>query len=62
MRSPSLVRSLVVELALLVTLLNLAALAAPTARADAVDDSFLQSLKVEGHQLRVVAGRDRRRS
>jgi hypothetical protein len=62
-RSPSPVRSLVVELALVVTLLNLAALAAPAARADAVDDSFLSSLKAKGinfasSQAAIVAGHE----
>jgi Protein of unknown function (DUF732) len=62
-RSPSPVRSLVVELAVFVTLLGFAALAAPAARADAVDDSFLTSLKAKGinfasSQSAIVAGHE----
>jgi hypothetical protein len=53
----------VVELALVVTLLNFAALAAPAAHADAVDDGFLASLKAKGinfasPQAAIVAGHE----
>ncbi|MCV7121893.1 DUF732 domain-containing protein [Mycobacterium lacus] len=52
-RSPSparfgAVRSLWAELAVSVALMCLAAVAAPTARADAVDDNFLTALKARG--------------
>jgi hypothetical protein len=62
-RSPTPVRSLMVELVLLATLLNFAAVAAPTASADAVDDGFLASLKAKGinfasSQSAIVAGHE----
>ena len=63
MRSPSPVRSLSVELALVVALLSLAGVAAPTAHADAVDDNFLAALKAKGinfasAQAAVIAGHE----
>lgn len=63
MRSPSPVRSLLASLVLLVALLSLVAEAAPTARADAVDDTFLSALKAKGinfasPQAAIIAGHE----
>jgi hypothetical protein len=62
-RSPSTVRSLLAELVLLVALLGLVGLAAPTAHADAVDDTFLSALKAKGinfasPQAAIIAGHE----
>ena len=62
MRSPSTVRSLA-GLVPLVALLSLVGVAAPTARADAVDDTFLAALKAKGinfasSQAAIVAGHE----
>ncbi len=62
MRSPSTVRSLA-GLVLLVALLSLVAVAAPTAHADAVDDTFLSALKTKGinfasSEAAIVAGHE----
>jgi Protein of unknown function (DUF732) len=62
-RSPSPVRSLLAGLVLLVGLLSLVAEAAPTARADAVDDTFLAALKAKGinfasSQAAIIAGHE----
>ena len=62
MRSPSTVRSLA-GLVPLVALLSLVGVAAPTARADAVDDTFLSALKAKGinfasSQAAIVAGHE----
>ncbi len=61
-RSPSTVRSLA-GLVLLVALPSLAGVAAPTAHADAVDDTFLSALKAKGinfasPQAAIVAGHE----
>jgi uncharacterized protein DUF732 len=61
-RSPSTVRSLA-GLVPLVALLSLVGVAAPTARADAVDDTFLSALKAKGinfasSQAAIVAGHE----
>jgi Protein of unknown function (DUF732) len=61
-RSPSTVRSLA-GLVLLVALPSLAGVATPTARADAVDDTFLSALKAKGinfasSQAAIVAGHE----
>ena len=63
MRSPNSVRSLLAELVLLVALLNLVGVAAPTARADAVDDTFLAALKSKSinfasSQSAIIAGHE----
>jgi hypothetical protein len=60
-RSPSPVRSLLAELVPLVALLSLAAVAAPTAHADVVDETFLAALKSKGinfasPQAAIIAG------
>jgi hypothetical protein len=47
-RSPSPVRSRTAGLALSVVLLSLSGVAAPTARADAVDNNFLNALQSKG--------------
>jgi hypothetical protein len=62
-RSPSPVRSLLTGLVLLVALLSVVAEAAPTARADAVDDTFLSALKTKGinfasSQAAIIAGHE----
>ena len=62
MRSPSTVRSLA-GLVPLVALLSLVGVAVPTARADAVDDTFLSALKAKGinfasSQAAIVAGHE----
>jgi hypothetical protein len=61
-RSPSPVRSLAGPV-LLVALLSLVAVAAPTAHADQVDDTFLTALKTKGinfasSQAAIVAGHE----
>jgi hypothetical protein len=61
--SPGAVRSLLGGPVLLVALLGLAGLAAPSARADAVDDKFLAALKSHGvnvdtPQRAIVAGHE----
>jgi hypothetical protein len=61
-RSPSPVRSLAGPV-LLVALLSLVAVAAPTARADHVDDTFLSALKTKGinfasSQAAIIAGHE----
>ena len=63
MRSPSHVRSLLTGLVLLVALLSLVAEAAPTAHADAVDDTFLAALKAKAinfasSQSAIIAGHE----
>src|SRR5262249_1097316 len=60
-RSPSPVRSLLAGLVLVVALLTLVEVAAPTAHADAVDDNFLAALKGKGinvasPQSAIIAG------
>jgi Protein of unknown function (DUF732) len=60
-RSPSRVRSLLAGLVLLVALLSLVGVAAPTAHADAVDDNFLAALRAKGikfasAQTAIIAG------
>jgi len=62
-RSLSTVRSLPAGLVLLVTLLSLVGVAAPAARADAVDDTFLSALKTKGinfasPQAAIIAGHE----
>jgi hypothetical protein len=62
-RSPNPARSLLAELVLLVALLSLAGVAAPTAHADAVDDTFLAALKSKGinvttSQAAIIAGHE----
>ena len=62
MRSPGIVRSLA-GLVPLVALLSLVGLAAPTAHADAVDDTFLSALKAKGinfasSQAAIIAGHE----
>jgi Protein of unknown function (DUF732) len=57
------VRSPLVVLVLLIALLSPVGVAAPTARADAVDDSFLNALKAKGinfasGQAAVIAGHE----
>lgn len=61
MRSPSPVRSLLAALVLLVALLSVVAVAAPTAHADAVDSNFLGALSSRditfaSAQAAIVAG------
>ena len=65
MRSPCTVRSLPAGLVLLVALLSLVGfgVAAPTAHADAVDDTFLSALKSKGinfasPQAAIIAGHE----
>jgi hypothetical protein len=60
---PSHMRSLRTGLVLLAALLSLVGLAAPTAHADAVDDTFLSALKAKGinfasSQAAIVAGHE----
>jgi hypothetical protein len=62
-RSPNPVRSLLAELVVSVALLGLLGVAAPTAHADAVDDTFLAALKAKGinfasSQAAIVAGHE----
>jgi len=62
-RSPNPVRLLLAELVLLVALLSLVGAAAPTARADAVDDTFLAALKSKSinfasSQSAIIAGHE----
>jgi hypothetical protein len=57
------VRSLLAGLALSVTLLSLVGVAAPTAHADAVDDTFLSALKAKSinfasPQAAIIAGHE----
>jgi hypothetical protein len=61
--SPSTVRSPLAEVVLLIALLSLVGPATPTARADAVDDTFLSALKTKGinfasPQAAIVAGHE----
>ena len=63
MHSPSHMRSLRTGLVPLVALLSLVGVAAPTAHADAVDDTFLSALKAKGinfasPQAAIVAGHE----
>ena len=63
MHSPSHLRSLRTGLVPLVALLSLVGVAAPTAHADAVDDTFLSALKAKGinfasAQAAIVAGHE----
>lgn len=63
MHSPSHVRSLRTGLVPLVALLSLVGVSAPTAHADAVDDTFLSALKAKGinfasSQAAIVAGHE----
>jgi hypothetical protein len=60
-RSPSPVQSLLAGLTLIVALLSLAALRAPTAKADAIDTNFISALKAKGidfpsPQAAIIAG------
>jgi len=60
-RSPRPVQSLAAGLVLVVALLSLAEVAAPTARADGVDDAFLTAVKSHGinvasPQSAIIAG------
>jgi Protein of unknown function (DUF732) len=62
-RSPSNVRSLLAVLVLLVALLGLEGVTGPTARADAVDDTFLSALRAKAinfasTQAAIIAGHE----
>ena len=62
-RSPRPVRSLLAGLVLAVVLLGLAAVTGPTARADAVDNLFVEALKAKGinfasDQAAIIAGHE----
>src|SRR6516225_10132379 len=62
-RSPRPVRSLLAGLVLVVTLVSLAEVATPTARADVIDDAFLLAIKAKGinfgsPQGAVIAGHE----
>jgi hypothetical protein len=62
-RSPSRVQSLLAGPILVIALLSLAALGTPTARADAIDDSFIGAVKSKGihfpsPQAAIVAGHE----
>ncbi|MGO9382945.1 MAG: DUF732 domain-containing protein [Mycobacterium sp.] len=62
-RSPRPVRSLLAGLALVVVLVSLAGMTGPTARADAVDNVFVDAVKAKGinfpsPQAAIVAGHE----
>lgn len=62
-RSRQSVRSLLARLVLVVALLSLAGVTSPTARADAVDNAFLEAVKSKGinfgsPQAAIVAGHE----